>query len=263
MPIFKRTLDPQKIKCDHCGSEHEKKKTVYGFFIHIPKTGGSTISAYIKAIGCAIFLSHPDNNSNKEDYPNVLKRGYGWETSGGNLPSNSIPCSNHHWHAKMIEQYVDMNKIDFNFAMIRDPVDRLISEYRFRKKHYIKAEHSYEWQTRDPGSHEGAIQTDDFSTWLNHSYECYIHNEYVWDNHFRPQSEFIFDDTILFRFPDFQEVRTFLIDKFNRSEELSHINKSEKYEANVTKEDRQLIEKWYNKDYELLETRRKSNWYNV
>ncbi|MGK7952253.1 MAG: tetratricopeptide repeat protein [Xenococcaceae cyanobacterium] len=89
------------------------KDNIYILFVHVPKTGGSSVEQLFK--------------KNK------------WKLSGidgGQKPGSLNPirhCSPQHMHLEILQTVFDLGKIDYIFMTVRHPVDRLLSEYRMRK----------------------------------------------------------------------------------------------------------------------------------
>ncbi len=116
-------------------------------FVHIPKTGGTTIEKYLSSHGQLSLKS-----TSREEH---------------------MGCRLQHLHAEPLKQICDPQQINWSFMVIRHPVARILSEYRYRmrKGHWL----------RDRVS---------FSTWLSYSFGRYRFDSYYRDNHFRPQYEF-------------------------------------------------------------------------
>lgn len=121
-------------------------------FVHIPKVGGTTIDH--------VFLSN------------------GWIVAfqdGGGRPDTilrHLRCSLQHFHADLLQQVMRIDSFDAVFTVLRDPVDRLISEYHWRRQHAPQI-------------------TGDFEPWVNQVLTTYRKAPFVLDNHIRPQSQFV------------------------------------------------------------------------
>lgn len=76
-------------------------------FMHIPKTGGSTLEEVLKARGAEQALKYHK------------RLGY----------SNANP---QHMHWDVVKHWIPASFYDFSLAMIRNPYSRLVSEYRWR-----------------------------------------------------------------------------------------------------------------------------------
>lgn len=70
--------------------------------------------------------------------------------------------------AKQILEEFDLSEFHYIFSVFRDPVDRLVSEYK--------------WICT-----EGCEKHPDFPYWVEWIFRCYEENHYVNDNHRRPK----------------------------------------------------------------------------
>lgn len=129
------------------------------FFVHIPKTGGSSIESYLAAKG-SLALRHAKD--------------LGWSK-----------CSVQHIHAAIYRPLIRAGFYDHGFAILRDPVARLTSEYRYRA---------------GQAARRAGKQMAPFDDWVARSFLHYERNPYVLDNHIRPQAEFVVPGLQLFRF---------------------------------------------------------------
>jgi hypothetical protein len=128
-------------------------------FIHVPKTGGSSIEARLVQIG-RVQLGPRDGR-------------------------HSFPCSPQHFHRALLEQLFSAGDFDWAFMIVRHPVDRLISQYRY--------------QTRKRRLLRPALP---FSLWLRKALLERRFHPYARDNHLRPQHEFEAFGAEVFRFED-------------------------------------------------------------
>jgi hypothetical protein len=89
-----------------------KKNGKAVLFVHIPKSAGTTVDH--------IFLSN------------------GWQVTfqdgGGRADTilRHMKCSFQHFHAALLTQIINPNSFDAVFTILRDPMTRLQSEYRWR-----------------------------------------------------------------------------------------------------------------------------------
>lgn len=124
-------------------------------FIHIPKNAGS----YIEEIGKA--------------------NGYKWGKYNENTErdSNDIPCN--HWHIP--PKYMkDVGKNEYNnktFCIIRDPYERMISEYKWFSHISFKS-----------------TSKEKLNEYVHTLPKRIKNNPYSYDCHLLPQTEFIFDE---------------------------------------------------------------------
>jgi len=126
-------------------------------FVHIPKTGGTSVEAMLKACGGVEALRY-----------------------SAMIPE--LPCTPQHFHAAILTKLIPPALYDFGFTIIRNPFDRLASEYKMR---VLK-------QGKPIG----------FDAWVERMFARYARDPFVGDNHIRPQSEFLFEGLELFRFED-------------------------------------------------------------
>lgn len=116
-------------------------------YIHVPKTGGSYIENLFKKNG--FTMSYFDNS---RDFLALRT------------------CSPQHYHAEILKSLFDIEKFDYVFMSVRDPLKRHISEFRMRSN--------------------GRKIPLDMNDWTKKIIENYDKNKFVYDNHIRPQSEF-------------------------------------------------------------------------
>ena len=128
-------------------------------FIHIPKTGGSSIELYLSMHG-SLQLT-------------------------GNLSVNGFNYCAQHLHAKMLHSLGAAEGQDWTFTIVRHPVARLVSEYRY--------------QMRKSGWLRNRIS---FSSWLSYALARRAVHPWYRANHFRPQHEFMLPGTEIMRFED-------------------------------------------------------------
>ena len=123
------------------------------FFSFIPKTGGTALIQAFRNLGARIYL-HEENNP----VVGVLR------------------CPSQHFEYKLSSSIIDISAADHAFTVVRHPFDRAKSDYK--------------WAFRN------ATQTKNIpwlDQWLEIMLEKYKNNSYIFDNHLRPQTEFIGD----------------------------------------------------------------------
>lgn len=89
------------------------KNNVYVLYVHVPKTGGSSVENLFRKNKWQVFYLEGNKKPGKLNY---IRR-----------------CSPQHMHLEMLQSVFDLEKIDYTFMTVRHPVDRLISEYRMKK----------------------------------------------------------------------------------------------------------------------------------
>jgi hypothetical protein len=128
------------------------------FFVHIPKAGGSTIEEILCSAGA------------KESLKFHKKLGFS-------------ACTPQHMHREIYSKFVKKQFYDYAFAVVRHPLDRLASEFRWR-------------------SRISKTPPETFESWAKGAIMQAADNPYVCDNHVRPQNEFIAKHLEVFRLED-------------------------------------------------------------
>jgi hypothetical protein len=130
-------------------------------FVHIPRTGGTTVEHWMRELGDLRLFSY-------------------------SLPHFSKVTPQHLRYADICELLGD-GYFDYAFTVVRNPFDRLASEFRLRAKIAAK------------GVWEGVPR---FSTWFEKQPEAYSRNPMTLDNHMRPQWEFLSNAVQVFKYED-------------------------------------------------------------
>ncbi|MEI9932241.1 MAG: sulfotransferase family 2 domain-containing protein [Rhizomicrobium sp.] len=131
-------------------------------FVHIPRTGGTTVEHWMRGLGDLKLFSY-------------------------STPRFSKITPQHLRYADICELLGD-GYFDYSFAIVRNPFDRLASEYRL---HALQAQKNGIWK--------GAPR---FSTWLENKLDSYSKNSWAEDNHIRPQWEFLSKAVKVFKYED-------------------------------------------------------------
>lgn len=127
-------------------------------FVHIPKCGGSSFEKIMSTLGWKELLSIRGLPLNK---------------------LNFINCTPQHMHKELLSQIIKPQSFDQITTIVRNPYNRLLSEYAWQTHQKI---------TRLPAK-----------DWIDHVFNEYEKNKFSYDNHIRPQSEFIFEDSKIFK----------------------------------------------------------------
>lgn len=130
-------------------------------YIHVPKTGGTTIERWLSSIDPLKF-----------------------HTAG--VPA-ATRCTPQHFRMSDIRVLFGQGYFDYNFMTVRNPYDRIASEYRMRAAESGKGF----WRTWPTFSH-----------WLEVQIERSVREPFTLDNHLRPQWEFSGSDVEVFRLED-------------------------------------------------------------
>jgi hypothetical protein len=126
-------------------------------FVHIPKTGGTSVEKMLKDAGGIEAMR------NSEQIPN-------------------LPCTPQHFHAEIVERLIPDAFYDFAFTIVRNPYDRLVSEFKMRVV--------------------AAGRDLSFDAWVDRTLVRYSRNRFANDNHIRPQTEYLFGNVQIYRFED-------------------------------------------------------------
>jgi hypothetical protein len=135
------------------------KQGIKVLFIHIPKTGGTTFTDMMTDLG--------------------------WEPSfyirGKSLSElTHLKTTPQHYHARLLKRSLNLEEFDLQLAIIRHPFERMKSEFY--------------WQNRKTKGH-----LQDPEDWLKTTIDNYKNNKYIYDNHIRPQKQFITPETEIFK----------------------------------------------------------------
>ena len=131
-------------------------------FIHIPKAGGTSVEEWLRQ-SCPLSFH-------------------------GSQVAHGLPCVPQHFHAELLAYLFDKGFIDHSFAVVRNPYWRLLSEYNYRMSHRRRR--------------EAIFPRPSFGRWITSTLRRYRRDPYVYSNHIRPQVEFVFPETEIFRLED-------------------------------------------------------------
>lgn len=203
----------------------------YNFlFIHIPKTGGTSLVSILK------------DRSDRVPLP-LRGIGYFLDNRGISLPawSYSILGFPYHITAEALRNYWGNEEFDryFKFAFVRNPWDLVLSEYK-----YILTKPSHPLHRKISRS----SSLDDFLEWKLS----------IWKNsrYARPQSAWLFDSAgnnlinYVGRFENYEENSTAIMRKLGIETEIPHLNatKHSPYLENYSNHGRKLVETMYAED---------------
>ena len=198
-------------------------------FIHIPKCGGTSVEAYI-------------SNSYKLEYKfcNILQN---IEKENYILNKKSGSKALQHLTALEIKQNINDFEKYYKFSVVRNPYDRIISEYNWYRT--IKLYKSYR-------------KLDDF---LKHVQNVFKNKDFyknLYSDHLIPQYLFVYDKNKLivdkvYKFEEFYEIEKDLKVEYNINREMGVCNKSgDKKKIKLNKFQKEVIYNLYKKDFELF-----------
>lgn len=153
------------------------------YFAHIPKTGGTSIEAVLAAMG-----------------PMALKL---------TRKPEFLTVNPQHLEAAAAAELVTGDFYDHAFTVLRDPLDRLRSEFRARASGWLRMRER-KGLPKDTGLPDGTYRVRlgegtiiaDFEAYVPAALAALADDPYVSDNHLRPQADFVTPDMALFRFED-------------------------------------------------------------
>lgn len=185
------------------------------FFAHVPKAGGSSVEDYlIRRFGSVTMI---------DKYKRLKTRGTGLLNSSTHLSRRDL------------EEFIPKD-IGYCFTVVRHPVPRIISEYKFQTGHSKTTRAS-------------------FSTWLRIMLKCVQLEPRIYDNHIRPQNDLVPEGAEVFKLEDGFDKLITRLDEVTESTapeiEFGHLLKKKlQKEMTLSKQDVDLINNYFNVDFE-------------
>lgn len=209
------------------------------FFVHVPKTGGTSVEAYLRAKGAALAL-------------------YGQARDWARVPVQ-------HLHREAWAEIVPPGAYDAGFAVLRDPKARLISEFRMRVEP-LRAKLrplglARMARNRVAGRPTYLVRVGkraeylDFDGWAARVLADYARDPWTLSNHIRPQAAFVDPRHRLFRLEDGLDAVFRWIDAATGTSQtpgLFHERRSEPIPVACSPETEARIREAYAEDYALL-----------
>lgn len=204
------------------------------YFVHIPKTGGSCITSYLRAKGpLALYSRDPVE----------------W--------SKTTP---QHLDAATQRVLLPERFYDHSFAILRNPFERLLSEYRYRA---MRGNHANNIPDHLTASDALTVEFDwdkaftgTFDQWVKRIFSDQISDPYLCDNHIRPQNEFLRPTAKIFLFEDgLEQVFTWIDHVTGTERTLIALdrNTSPQFSIQILEETRKMILAFYHKDFLLIQ----------
>lgn len=190
------------------------------FFAHVPKTGGSSVEDYlIRRFGAM-----------------AIREGR-WKATGSpqsvGHTKRDIIIAAQHLSAADLARLLPRD-LDYSFAVVRNPVDRLLSEFRFQ-------------------SGASRVSKLGFSLWLRIMLSAARAEPRIYENHIRPQVDLIPDGAEVFRLEDGFDGLIAKLDAVTgetRSDlTVGHFLKKSRAQTTVFRQDVALIQSFYENDY--------------
>jgi len=189
-------------------------------FIHVPKTGGTTVERYLG--------THSATSMHNEGVK-LLR------PVRGSLLNLSLPMQ--HFHAALLEGMFGNGFFDYAFMIVREPLDRMKSEYR----------------------HSRALWRPDawlpFGTWIAWTLNAAKVAPSLHNNHHRPQVDFRCFDAEVFRFEDGMETIVARVAErlgLPKPEEIPHMKRWKEVKIKVSKASEARVRRFYAADYEAF-----------
>ena len=132
-------------------------------FVHIPKCAGGSVEKFFRMNGFTQNLFSID--------PEFLL---------------TLKCSPQHFHADLLLSLLDVSKLSYSFAIFREPLERMISEYRWRIQH--------------------PLASDGFDSWYQSVRLEFKRDKFILDNHMRSQVDYLIPSLNVFRLEDTLEL---------------------------------------------------------
>lgn len=199
-------------------------------FVHVPKTGGSSIKSYLAERGKIALYCWP--------------------------PAEWGRTSPQHMERATHSLMVPPGFCDASFIVFRDPVDRMVSEYRYRA---ARGSNVMSLEFARPNLVEwidGGVFTGSFDRWVDVVLDLYETDRFLYDNHIRPQSEFWCPTLTPFFFEDGIDRIFDWIDATcglpERERDPKPANRSPKIAVEMSVITRRRIEAFYAADYALI-----------
>lgn len=194
-------------------------------FIHIPKTGGTSVEMFFEGIGFATYLA-------PKDYAFVR-------------PYLKVPPT--HFDMSLIDAMFDLkNNSLYSFAVVRHPADRMISSYMWAKEK-SKLQHI--------GEQLASYQKMNLEEFIALVFEEYSNDNNYMSNHIKPQHMFVSDSvTKVFHLENgldnaIKEVLTDNGVTLNGELKMPQENKSNPYQTSISQQAKEMIYEFYKDDF--------------
>jgi hypothetical protein len=205
----------------------KNKKTI--FFAHIPKTGGTSFQNFF--INNGYVCTYPNKHTDRK-----------------------TPGLCHPWHAhnsdpRLIKELTKRKDIVYKFAIVRDPIERTVSNFFWAKLHTDSVKLIID---RSPNN----IEEQHFHTWVHEMINNYKNDKCILYNHIRPMVEFIHEGMDIFLFGEWSKIKQKieLIDP-TINQPLQHENSTTRpLNWKPFTETLDLLRNFYDQDYMFLES---------
>lgn len=172
-------------------------------FIHIPKTAGTSVETYAK--------THNIKWGRHVKYPRPVKK-----------------VSAPYWHIP--PKYFNRNNSPYKgkilFAIVRNPYERIISEYKYRNEIFPKNKKNVNKKN---------VNKKNLNEFIHNAEIIYDKNNFCFDGHLLPQNEFVDSKTEILKIENLDKEFSNLMKKYNYPDKK--LGKSFKTSTNLSVKD--------------------------
>lgn len=136
------------------------------YFAHVPKCAGSTVEQYLRRRFGALAFA--------DEHFLSLPQSWHWSRSS----AQHVPVT-------ILERLFPSDFFDAAFAVVRHPVERLVSEFHYLRDHLQRI-----------------APTEGFSSWVAQLERAVGDNPWLYDNHLRPMMDLVPEGATVFRLED-------------------------------------------------------------
>ncbi|MBV1903028.1 MAG: sulfotransferase family protein [Marinosulfonomonas sp.] len=179
-------------------------------YIHVPKVGGTSVTEFLSRHGAVIF----------DESMTIYQKKF----------------RPRHLHAEHLKQIYLPDMFDYVFMVVRNPVEKLVSEYRYQRR-----KSGLHWQS-----------ATNFQSWLRYSLWRSSNSPSYRENHFRPQSEFACFNCEIFKLEDGHGQLTKRLAEIAGilpAETVDQLNKSPRKDYLISKQSIDIIHNRYSDDF--------------
>ena len=189
-----------------------KKEEERILFVHIPKTGGTSINQWIFDNGWTPSHIHATFDGYSKEFLNHTKKRLS--------AKGHTHAANHRWK--------EWGKFDHKFAVVRDPLDRMMSELRYRN-----------------------VSDGQALNWILRTILQYNQGRRgMLANHIRPQHLFVDEETVIWKYGENQLIE--LASLLDLKGECPHLRNKQKVDTSIPPAAKLAIQHFYAKDYEVF-----------
>ncbi len=186
-------------------------------FAHVPKAGGTSVEDYLARRFGPLSISDINKRS-------------GVARTGLIVPATHLSKTD---LAELLP-----HDLTYGFAVVRDPVKRLMSEYRYQSK-------------------VSRMSRLGFSTWVRVMLRAATIEPRLYENHIRPQADLVPDSFEVFRLEDGFDKLISKLDDIAECEapdvDVQHLNMRKSEKIHPSRQDIALVKDFYHEDYQRFD----------